>query len=131
MIGLDVARLELVYALQKIRIQFIKNDENIKYSFINGGFASSTEFKRWSSFKGIIKRSLTLTQHKTIVIFLNSLIFISLNYLLFANLLEYSSTLIGLLIFLFLLFIILHIYYASWRYKIAKGNIENGEFYWA
>lgn len=139
LLGLDVALAENAKAYNLIRESFV-NEElnyNLNLCFLEGIVFDKSRFKTWCSFSGIIHRTINYAQHKTIVTFLNSLIFSFLIVILLHSKLEYIWKFLNIyyLVLICLVSIVisgvLHVAYACKRYAAARNLVfRNQTGYW-
>jgi hypothetical protein len=125
LIGIDISLTESAEAYLLIRNKFIKADSNLADAFLKGLRADKEKYLSWSSFRGIIRRVVTVSQQKTMVVSLNCVVFSGLAIVVVWPQSVWNALAVG--VSLAILAGALHVIYASWRYKYAQNRLSRGE----
>ena len=129
LMGIDLRLTENAKGYLLIRDRFGLIDPELASVFLKGMVQDKKRYSAWSSISGIIIRTLTISQQKTTVVFLNCLVSAGL-----AVTIIWPSTLLGgliVVVFVATLIGLLHIAYASWRYKRSVKSLStNAITYW-
>lgn len=131
MLGMDVGRLEIGKALQLIRKRFVDNEPDLENAFSQNVSSSKEIYKKWSSINGIIRRSFTLSQHKTFIVIINSMLFTTLIFFLIQPYTINFFVNIFLLIIIFVIYSFFHVLYAHIRYSQIVDNKYFDTSLWA
>lgn len=124
-IGLDISLMEAARAHQLLRERFVQIEPDLAQVFLRGLVYDEKRYERWSSIRGVLRRALTVSQEKTVVVSLNCLVFASLVWVGFSFKTIWVGLGVALLTSLFVG--LLHACYASWRYRGAQAAISMGK----
>lgn len=124
-VSTDIGLMEIKEAYNLIRKEFTVADPNLKNAFLSGVTQDVNRQRSWLSIKGIIIRSLTVSQQKTVIVLINSIFASSLSIIFFAP----TTIPLAIIEFLaiFMIVGILHAIYASWRYRVSAALLSSGE----
>jgi hypothetical protein len=111
----DIKVLQLSRRYQLIRDAFIKEDSALVNAFPKMLIQSPEEIRSWSSIRGIIRRALSTTSVKTIVVLLNCVIAVVIGIIILLPVTFWAGLVISIIIATPVAFG--HAAYASWRYQ--------------
>jgi hypothetical protein len=128
LLGIDCALLELSLRYKKIRAKFIALDPTLEQVFPAGFSSEDAGYRKWSSFRGVVKRALTISGPKTTMVFLNSLLAGGLGSALTWSF--GSGARISMGSAFAVVFGVIQSVYASWRYKSLHRHALEGRVNW-
>jgi hypothetical protein len=125
LMGLDIRAIQNARGYLLIRDKFLSEDPGLANAFLKGIAHDASRYRSSSSIRAVIGRAFTASQQKTTVVFLNCLVFAGVAVVKIGVKTIWTSLAVGIVVAI--LMGLLHVVYASWRYKKAARLLSTDE----